>query len=291
MRAVVAAACAAVVVGLAAAAAAQTPPWPAGVLVPTPLPAHYQATLCGSRLLPCPPGTLGRGSAMEPKAHTVGDFVEVDLQRFFDSPEGAEAAVPLGGPPPRYTPEGWGAPGINGTPYIEQDFPSTGDWTVLIHGLPVTFLIPALGVGIRSTFDLAAPVTIPVPPGRYRAVWLLGTGIGGGAGEVLLEATYQGGVVRPYTFDFTEWCTPGQLAPGEFPAAVMPELQAASGSGSSARMVPAYPGCGGLYAYAVPLDPMRVLESLSIPGSVVALLGGREGGAQNDFLVAVSLQR
>lgn len=260
---------------------------PAGVLTAAAVPATRKGALCGSTLAACAAAAVGHPSATEPKAGTVGDFTELDLQSFFATPEGAEGSVAEGGPAPKFTPEGWGAAGINGTPYPAQFFPSTGNFTVQIHGLPVTFLIPAEGVGIRSTFDLSAPVDIPVPKGAYHGVWILGNGIGGGAGEVLLVAHYSDGSTGNYAFNLTEWCSPKSLAVGEFPAVVTPYLlQAKDG-----KMQPAYQGCGGLYAAAIPIDGARTLTGLSIPGSTATLLAGGTGGAQNDFITAISLQK
>ena len=121
-------------------------------------------------------------------------------------------------------------------------------------------------------------------------MWILGTGIGGGSGDMLLEAVYSGGHLVPYTLDLTGWCHPGQLAPGEFPADIMPNLQQVSGTGNGAKMVTAFSGCGGLYAVAVPIDSSGTLTAVSMPGSVTSLLSGTPGGAQNDFVTAISLQ-
>lgn len=270
-----------------ASTATATPAFPSGVLAAPTVPSGRNDTLCGSTLAACPPGLVGKPSTQQPTAATVGDFTELDLHTLFDTPQGAEASVAEGGPAPQFSPQGWGAPGINGTPYPAQDFPSTGSFTVPIHGLKASFLIPAEGVGIRSTFDLAAPVDIPVPPAPYHAVWILGNGIGGGAGDVLLIAHYQGGTSTGYTFDFTDWCSPQTLAPGEFIAALAPYLLKAQ----SGKMTPSNQGCGGLYAAAIPIDASKSLTGLSIPGAIPTLLGGGTGGAQNDFITAISLQK
>lgn len=257
-----------------------------GVLAAASVPAGRTAALCGSQLTACPGADLGQPTAPGVRAAKVGAFTEIDLAAFFDSPQGAEGAVAAGGPPPRYSATGWSSPGINGTPYPEQFFPSAGNFTVQIHGLPVTFLIPPEGVGVRSTFDLAARTDIPAPAGQYQAVWILGHGIGGGAGEVVLQAIYTSGPPADLGFDLTGWCHPAALAPGEFAAVIDPYLLAASGG----KMEPADTGCGGLYAVAVPLDATRTLSALDILGSTSSLLSGVPGGAPNDFVVAVSLQ-
>lgn len=261
--------------------------FPSGVLAAADVPSGRTAALCGSLLQPCPAGEMGKAAAQEPTAGTVRGFTEVDLTQFFESPAGAEGTAVQGGPPPRHAPTGWSAAGINGTPYPEQFFPSTGNFGVTIHGLSATFLIPAEGAGIRSTFDLAQPADIPVPAGRYRAAWILGQGIGGGAGEIALQAVYADGTKTSAGFDLTGWCHPQSLAPGEFPAVVDPNLLSDTGG----RMEPAFAGCGGLYAAVVPLDASRALSSLDVLGATSSLLAGTPGGAAKDFIVAVSLQQ
>ena len=260
---------------------------PAGVLTAAAVPANRKGALCGSTLTACAATAVGHPSTTQPVAATVGNFTELDLQAFYNTPAGAEGSVAEGGPAPHYTPQGWGAAGINGTPYPAQYFPSTGNFTVQMHGLPVTFLVPAEGVGIRSTFDLGAAVDIPVPKGAYHGVWILGNGIGGGAGEVLLQAHYSDGTTANYSFNLTEWCSPNALAAGEFPAVLTPYLLGAK----DGKMQPAYQGCGGLYAVAIPIDGARTLTGLSIPGSTTTLLAGGTGGAEKDFVTAISLQK
>ncbi len=79
------------------------------------------------------------------------------------------------------------------------------------------------------------------------------------------------------------WARPG--TPGSRPA-----VQRAAPP-NEAKRAAAVSGRGGLEAVALPISAAGTLVSLSIPETVVGLLGGNSRGAPNDFLAAISLQR
>lgn len=239
--------------------------------------------LCGTAQRPCGTGTLGHGLSSEPAAATLGMFTEVDLSAFFDSPKGTGvilAGPSSGEPSPSETSLDWGEPGINGQLFPPQFFPSTGTWSPWIRNMQVPFLIPAWGSNVNSGFNLGEQVKIPVPPGKYRAVWLLGGGLGNGALEEL-TAQYSDGSADTESFHFTGWCQAAK-AGGEFLVLQTPyTLTVPLGGGAVTQTTD---GCGQLFAVAIPISNAHTLASVLLPATV-------DSSSSSLWVTAMTLER
>ena len=224
--------------------------------------------LCGFPLKPCDPATLGKVSAQQPKAGTVGNFVEVDLTKFFQS----DAIIPpvKVSPPPKTGPayKGVGkyklAGAGNGLSVgsIPVPFaPNTGTWKVPItwHGQTATvpFLMPAGGTGVKDAFDIQSQVTIPVPAGKYLGFWLLETGINGGGGPTNVAAVYKSGTVSKYGVYYQPNCNTATSLP-QFWVYAAPYFLTSTGVSTT---------CRSLFAEAVPINPDHTLTKLVLPSN------------------------
>ena len=224
--------------------------------------------LCGFPLKPCDPATLGKVSAQQPKAGTVGNFVEVDLTKFFQS----DAIIPpvKVSPPPKTGPayKGVGkyklAGAGNGLSVgsVPVPFaPNTGTWKVPItwHGQTATvpFLMPAGGTGVKDAFDIQSQVTIPVPAGKYLGFWLLETGINGGGGPTNVAAVYKSGTVSKYGVYYQPNCNTATSLP-QFWVYAAPYFLTSTGVSTT---------CRSLFAEAVPINPDHTLTKLVLPSN------------------------
>ena len=239
--------------------------------------------LCGTVQAPCGASTLGHGASAEPAAATLGEFTEVDLSTFFDSPKGTGvilAGPSSGQPAPSETSLDWGGPGLNTQLFPPQFFPSTGTWSPWIRNMQVPFLVPAWGANVNSGFNLAEQVKIPVPPGKYRGVWLLGGGLGNGALEQL-TAQYSDGSSDTEAFHFTGWCQAAK-AGGEFLVLQAPyTLTVPLGGGAVTQTSD---GCGQLFAVAVPISSAHTLASVLLPATV-------DSSSSSLWVTAMTLER
>ena len=242
-----------------------------------------RAALCGTAQAACGSGVLGVPASAEPTPQVVGNFTEVSLASFFDTQAGTGVLVAgpkAGQAAPSAVPTDWGGPGLNSNLFPPQFFPSAGTWAPTIRNMSVPFLIPAWGPTTNAAFNLVQQVSIPVPEGAYRGVWLLGGGVGNG-GVTELTAHYQSGATDTEALHFTGWCQPGTTA-GEFLVLRVPYvLQVPLGGGSLAD---GSNGCGALFAVAVPISNAHRLVSITLPAAVSA-------SAQVLWIVALTLER
>ena len=239
--------------------------------------------LCGTAQAPCTASTLGHGASAEPAAVTLGEFTEVNLSTFFNSPKGT-GVIPVGPSSgqlaPTETSLDWGGPGLNTQLFPPQFFPSTGTWSPWIRNMQVPFLIPAWGTNINSGFNLAEQVSIPVPPGKYRGVWLLGGGLGDGALEQL-TAQYSDGSSDTESFHFTGWCQAAK-AGGEFLVLQTPyTLTVPLGGGAVTQTSD---GCGQLFAVAIPISNAHTLASVLLPATL-------DSSSSSLWVTAMTLER
>jgi hypothetical protein len=238
-------------------------------LAVSPHPTAVGATYCGwDGAGVCP--SLGDASAAAP-VRTVGPDREVSLAGDFNVD-----AVAVAG---RRIPGG----GLAGAAFPERLFPSSGTLTLTLAGdQAVSFLIPPHAPGQPSAVSLGRPITVPVPPGVYGAVWLLEAGVGGNVGPLTMGLRAAGRVFATVPVTFGDWCNGGFPlldAPPEYvgislPAVLStPALMAASASAAgppadAARVPPRlFRLRCGLWAEEVPLPPLQghALDALTLP--------------------------
>lgn len=225
--------------------------------------------LCGFPLQACAPGSYGQVRAAQPKAATVGTFVELDLTKYFQS-DGLVAQQKVSPPPQGSTPpyRGTGRFKLDGAGQglsvgdIPVPFaPNTGTWKVSIryngHTLQVPFLMPAGGAGVRDAFDIQKQIKVAVPPGKYYGAWLLELGINGG-GTTDLAASYHSGPARQYPMNFQPACNPATVAAPQFLVYAAPYFLTPTGVSTTCRY---------LFADAVPINPHHTLTGLTLPAT------------------------
>lgn len=230
--------------------------------------AKTSVALCGFPLKACPPATVGHVLSVQPKAGSVGSFLELDLSKYFQS----DAIIPAqsaGG-------KAKGGPAVKGTGKykllqagqglsvgdIPENFaPDTGTWQVPIHYdnhvLQVPFLMPAGGLGVKDALDIQKQLTLSVPTGKYLGVWFLELGINGG-GTAQMGAVFAGGVNRQYTMYFQPDCNITTLLPPQFLIYAAPYFLTPTGVNQ---------GCRYLFADAVPINPHLNLTKILIPAT------------------------
>jgi hypothetical protein len=106
-------------------------------------------------------------------------------------------------------------------------------------------------------------VTLPVPAGPYFALSLLATGVRGNQPNQAFVLTYTDGTKETLYRSLSDWHTPQKYA-GESIALSMPYRLTADGSQHAG---PYY-----LYAYTLPLNHMKTLANIKLPGRSVVVL-------------------
>lgn len=246
----------------ASAAAARLYPYPANA---APIGTHEAYATCGFPRLKCAPGVLGSTSRVEPRPISSGRFVEVSLIPWIQA-YGADVIAPQPAKPlasgktyPTITPYGGGnGPGIGGNVLPSAFFPSTGTWRPNIQGLSVPFLIPDLGIGVRSAMPVSFDATIPVPHGRYVVAWFFGTGTYGTQAATVTEH-YSDGTSEQVPLSYPDWCAEAALPP-YYPVVVTPYRLHPTGAEGTTN-------CAAFYAEYLPTNTHKVLVSLSLPNT------------------------
>ena len=104
----------------------------------------------------------------------------------------------------------------------------------------------------------AAGQTIPLPPGRFQALQLLATGLGGGQYAQPFVVTYTDGSTSQFTQNFSDWFSPS-FNPNESEAVAMAYRNSADGTQQNAQF--------NLYAYTLLLDAGKMVRSLTLPSN------------------------
>ena len=223
----------------------------------------------GGGLTACASSSLGGGKTAQPIPGVTGGFTEVGLSKYFnaDAVVAAGSAPTVAAPSPPGTHKG---AGLYGFAFAEASFPSTGNWTVTLDDpshTHVTFLIPAVGSGVRSIDLLTTQQTIAVPSGQYKELWLLEAGMGGYVG-FNLSLQYSQGSAQTVPVGASGWCR-GVDNPPEYLAYL-----ATSHLGGTGQTVN---GTCGLYAEAVAVDSTRSLVSVTLPATAAEVQGNTSG--------------
>lgn len=104
----------------------------------------------------------------------------------------------------------------------------------------------------------AAGQTIPLPPGRFPALQLLATGVGGEQSAQPLVVTYTDGSTSQFSQSFSDWFTPS-FNPNESEAVAMAYRNAAGGTQDDAQF--------NLYGYSLLLNASKIVRSLTLPSN------------------------
>ena len=105
----------------------------------------------------------------------------------------------------------------------------------------------------------AAGQTIPLPPGNYSALRLLGTGIQAGQPAQAFVVTYGDNTTATFSQGLSEWFTTPQNFAGESTAAVMGHLNVSYGSTWTWTFY--------LYGYSFDLDAAKTVQSIRLPNN------------------------
>jgi predicted alpha-1,6-mannanase (GH76 family) len=120
----------------------------------------------------------------------------------------------------------------------------------------------------------AAGQTIPLPPGKFQALQLLATGLGGGQSAQTIIVTYTDGSISQFSQSFSDWFTPS-FNPNESEAVAMTYRNAAGGTEDNAQF--------NLYGYVLLLNADKIVRSLTLPSNrdvvlLAATLNGQNLG-------------
>jgi hypothetical protein len=114
---------------------------------------------------------------------------------------------------------------------------------------------PANATNVIAT----AGQTIPLPPGNYSALRLLGTGIQAGQPAQAFVVTYGDNTTATFSQGLSEWFTTPQNFAGESTAAVMGHLNVSYGSTWTWTFY--------LYGYSFDLDAAKTVQSIRLPNN------------------------
>jgi predicted alpha-1,6-mannanase (GH76 family) len=102
----------------------------------------------------------------------------------------------------------------------------------------------------------AAGQTISLPPGRFQALQMMGTGLGGGQSAQSLVITYTDGSTSQFNQSFSDWFSPS-FNPNESEAVAMAYRNSADGTQQDAQF--------NLYSYTLLLNAGKIVRSLTLP--------------------------
>ena len=131
----------------------------------------------------------------------------------------------------------------------------------------------------------AASQTISLPAGRFKALQLLGTGLGGGQTAQPVIVTYTDGSTSEFAQSFSDWFTPS-FNPNETEAVAMTYRNSADGTEDKAPF--------NLYAYTLLLDTNKTVRSFTLPSNrdvvlLAATLTGQRMGRTVDLATAFDI--
>jgi alpha-L-fucosidase 2 len=166
-----------------------------------------------------------------------GEVVPVDLGAFFDNDGVSPNADPTDGD-------------LDGTGYTysAENLPPAGP---LVHE-EVAFVFPGTGPGQRNNVT-GTGRTIPVPPGRYARLWLLGAATGGGL-QVDATAHYTDGGTAPVRINLSEWLRETSYGESELVRCTHRNHPAGRNFANPA-----------IFGQQAALDPARELRALTLP--------------------------
>jgi hypothetical protein len=174
-------------------------------------------------------------------AVTPGSEVPVDLSSVFDT-------VGLYSDGSTY-PVTSGADG-EGYSYSAELLGKTQTW----HGVPFQ-----LGPPAARDLVTARGLVVPLPPGDYTSLWLLGAAVEGNQMAQTFTVTYTDGTTATLSQNMSDWFQP-QDFPGEERAVRMAYRNSADGSRDNR---PFY-----VYGYGFPLDGTKSVRSVTLPGNL-----------------------
>ena len=193
----------------------------------------------GARLSPPHPETIGSFTVLDirPRLNLIG--VENPRQ-------------------PAADPVGWAASGDFLS--TEEDFPPPGLFTVPVDGRSIPFSIPPSGSDTRSLLEIHGSVTIPLPPQRDSAVWLLEAAVYGSQ-QATVTFTYKDALPWTENVPFADWCS----APGPWETVAFRGTTRLDAQG---RALP--PACG-MFGMRLTTNPDARLSSIRIAANDVEI--------------------
>lgn len=211
---------------------------------PTALPPYGFALLRWKTEAPLPSGTAGSASGRFAVRVDVqeGPYLLLDLVPLFDGDAFSTSSEPLRG--------NFDNPdGPHGATYPAERLSPPGS---IVRSSSVPFRFPPTDT-LRNMLTLRGQ-RLEVPPGRYRALHLLGAAEQGSyREEVRLE--YKDGTIQPVLLGLSDWCQEPQF--GEQVALSIPFRRSNQGT--------LEPLTCRIFAQTIPLDPARELSALILP--------------------------
>jgi hypothetical protein len=128
--------------------------------------------------------------------------------------------------------------------------------TLLGHTLTWSNTVFTFGTANATNVISCAGQTVPLAPGNYSELRILGTGIQGAQTSQSLIVTYADATSTNFTQNFSDWFNP-QTFPGESKVVIMNHRDGADGSVDRRTFL--------LYGYSFPLDPTKAVQSLRLP--------------------------
>jgi hypothetical protein len=113
-------------------------------------------------------------------------------------------------------------------------------------------------LGPANAPDALANETIPIAPGQYTQLYLLGAGVNGAQAGQTVIVTYTDGSSSTFTQSFSDWAAP-QSFPGETTVSLTANRITPTGTTLSES--------SNVYGYTFPLTPGKTLASVKLPAT------------------------
>ena len=150
-------------------------------------------------------------------------------------------------------------------------------------GSTVSFQGLSFMLGLANTLDAVSSTTIPLPPGQYATLAMLGTGVDGNQASQTFVVHYSDGTSSTFAQSMSDWFTPQNYA-GESVVMTMPYRDNNAG-GKDARTF-------YLYGYSFTLNSAKMATSITLPNNgdvaVFAITVVSGSGPAADFSLSAS---
>ena len=149
----------------------------------------------------------------------------------------------------------------NGTPVTHGGFDNAGySYSSGLLGSSLSYNGVSYTFGTPGTANAVATGTVTLPSGSYSTLNFLGAAVNGNQPSQTFTLTYTDGTTSTFTQSVSDWARP-QKYPGESIALSMPYRLGSDGSQQTAY------GPFYVYAYSVPVNPAKILKSLTLPST------------------------
>ena len=113
-------------------------------------------------------------------------------------------------------------------------------------------------LGLANTLDAVSSTTIPLPPGQYATLAMLGTGVDGNQASQTFVVHYSDGTSSTFAQSMSDWFTPQNYA-GESVVVTMPYRDNNAGEKDARTFY--------LYGYSFTLNSAKMAISITLPSN------------------------